>query len=342
MRRADSSLEANAERIAAEVVERCFRERPDLDLVYGPAGRKKCLQDTQYHLQYLGEALAADSLPLFLDYVQWAKILLAGVKIPEADLANNFRLIAQVIDEILDKEEAKEAYKFISAGIEALPRMPLTYPCLVDNQGPNGMLAKTYLNLVLAGQPREATDLVVRAADTGTPIRDIYLNVFQPTQREIGRLWQTNQISVAQEHYCSNITERAMGLLYSRFAPAPARHGRRLLATCVGTELHALGIRMVADFLEAEGWTTIFLGANTPSSVIIRTLRQERIDLLALSATMTYHVGVIARIISTLRAEANNVKVLVGGYPFNIDPGLWQRIGADAFGTDAADSARKV
>jgi MerR family transcriptional regulator, light-induced transcriptional regulator len=37
-------------------------------------------------------------------------------------------------------------------------------------------------------------------------------------------------------------------------------------------------------------------------------------------------------------AECADVKIIVGGYPFNIAPGLWRQIGADAYGRDALDS----
>jgi methylmalonyl-CoA mutase cobalamin-binding domain/chain len=335
------NLSTKLDDIARQVVDRCFHERPELDLQYGPVGRSKCLQDTIYHLQFLRQALAAESLPLFLDYVQWAKILLAGVKVPLADLVANLKIIDDVLGQNLVSPEKDDSQRFVRAAIQALPGMPLKFGSFIDPNGPNAMLARTYLNLVLAGQPREAAQLILRAADTGTPVRDIYLDVFQPTQREVGRLWQTNQISVAQEHQCSAITERNMALLSPKMVPVRKKNGLRLLAACIGGELHDVGIRMVADFLEAEGWEAFFLGANTPPSSVIRTLKERQIDLVALSATMAYHVDLVRSLISSIRADAivGSVKIIVGGHPFNIDPDLWKRVGADAYGRDAEKSA---
>jgi methanogenic corrinoid protein MtbC1 len=62
--------------------------------------------------------------------------------------------------------------------------------------------------------------------------------------------------------------------------------------------------------------------------------------VLALSATMSFHVPVVERLIAEIR-DAEGVcptKIMVGGYPFNIAPELWRRIGADAWAPDAAEA----
>lgn len=95
-------------------------------------------------------------------------------------------------------------------------------------------------------------------------MKSIYLEVLQPVQREIGNLWQTNEVSVAQEHYCTAATQLIMGRLYPYLHLAP-RNGKRVVVACVGGELHEVGARMVADILEMEGWDSYYLGANTPT-----------------------------------------------------------------------------
>ena len=47
-------------------------------------------------------------------------------------------------------------------------------------------------------------------------IRDVYLLVFQPCQREVGRLWEAGRITVAQEHYCTAATQVIMSQLAPR------------------------------------------------------------------------------------------------------------------------------
>jgi methanogenic corrinoid protein MtbC1 len=52
---------------------------------------------------------------------------------------------------------------------------------------------------------------------------------------------------------------------------------------------------------------------------------------------MTFHIRAVENLIATVRAS-NNVKILVGGYPFNLEPELWKRVGADAYATDASEA----
>ncbi len=151
----------------------------------------------------------------------------------------------------------------------------------------------------------------------------------------MGRLWQTNQISVAQEHFCTAATQMVMSQLYPYLFTGEHKE-RRALVACVGGELHEIGARMVADFFEMSGWDSAFLGANTPPESILRMAEERRADVLALSATMTFHVSRVRDLIAAARAASLPARILVGGYPFNLSPDLWRKVGADGYAPDAA------
>ena len=113
------------------------------------------------------------------------------------------------------------------------------------------------------------------------------------------------------------------------------RKDRRLVAACVPGELHEIGARMVADFFEMEGWDTFFLGANTPTESILEMVAQQHVPLLAISATMTFHVEKVRDLIAATRRSGLPVRILVGGYPFNHAVNLWKNVGADGCARDA-------
>lgn len=202
--------------------------------------------------------------------------------------------------------------------------------------GAGGELALAYLDCLLRGDRHEALRLVREAADGGLPVRRIYLEILQPTQHEIGRLWQENQIGVATEHFCTAVTQLAMSQLYPRLFGGE-RNGRNMVAACVGGDLHEIGLRMVADFFEIAGWDTYFLGANTPAPSVVAAAVERRADLVAISATMSSHVAAAAELIARVRAEPAlaRTKIVVGGHPFGVAPELARRIGADATASDA-------
>jgi MerR family transcriptional regulator, light-induced transcriptional regulator len=322
--------------LAESVTDRQYEEQPELAAKYGEAGRAKCLQDADYHLSYLADAVAAASPSLFSDYVGWAKVMLGARGVPAADLSRNLSVMREVVGRRLPPEAAAVVEEFFDAGLRKLPSAPSALPAVLDDDAPHAGLARQYLRLLLGGERHAAGRLVLDAVEAGVPVRDVYLHVFQTSQREIGRLWQTNQVSVAQEHYCTAATQLIMAQLYPRIFRTE-KNGRTLVATSVAGELHEVGARIVSDFFEMEGWDTYYLGANSPTPAIVRALADRKADVLAVSVTMTFHVRAVAELVAAVRASEalRGVKVIVGGHPFNVEPGLWGRVGADAYAADA-------
>lgn len=327
----------NTERaaLAEAVTARHYELQPELAARYGRAGREKCLEDARYHLSYLAEALRASSPALFADYVSWAKVMLSSRGIPATDLAKNLECMGQVLERDLPHEAGALVGKFIDAGLKRLPEFPTELPTFIDD-GPHRELAQNYLALLLRAERHAAARLVLDSVDAGVSPKDIYLHVFQPTQREVGRLWQMNKISVAHEHYCTASTQLIMSQLYPRIFRTE-RVGRTMVATSVAGELHELGVRMVADFFEMEGWDTYYLGANAPAASIVQAVIERKAELLGISASMTFHLRAVEQLITLARKTEGwgDTKIMVGGYPFHLEPNLWRQVGADLYADDA-------
>ncbi len=322
--------------IATRLIDREFARHPELDARYGARAREKSFQDATYHIAHLAQSLTLKSPALFVDYVAWVKVMLGRRNVLASDLKFHLECLAEVLSERLSAEDGAITGAFIAAATDALSAMPDDLPCLLPDTAPLALLAHQYLEALRRGERHVASRLVLDAAASGTPVKDIYLDVFQPALREIGRLWQTNRITVAKEHYCTAATQLIMSQLYPYIFTAE-RNAGTLVATCVSGDLHELGIRMVADFFEMEGWNTFFLGASTPHGAVVDTLIERRADVLAVSATISCHIEAVRELIHAVRRDpvAGGVVILVGGYPFNQNPSLWQGIGADGSAENA-------
>lgn len=290
-------------------------------------------QHTRDHLRYLEQAVAVDSPMLFVRYVEWARGMLESRGTPAADLAMNLRCL---VDVLARETWTEPVIAIVEAALPVLGGLARGLPSHLGDDDPHVELAREYLNQLLSADRRRASRLILDAVATGTSIRDIYMHVFQPAQRELGRLWQLNQISVAKEHYCTAATQLIMSQLYPQLF-AESKSGRRMVATCVGGELHELGVRMVADLFELDGWDTVYLGANTPTPGVLAAISEHQPLLLAVSATLTVHVGHVRELIAAVRADAGaaEITIMVGGYCFNLDPELYREFGADACCVDA-------
>lgn len=333
---ASSSIRASMDGLVADAVDRQWRRWPDLRARLNEFQREQTINDTRFHLQFIASSLWAAEPMLLGDYMRWCKVLFTNLSLPIEWLEGSIECVGESLAETLSAAESAVAEEYIHSAIETLRLSSTTLESVISADAPLGGLALRYLGAVLGGDRLLASQMLTDVADEGTSVRDIYLHVFQPVQREIGRLWLMNRISVAQEHYATSVTQVVMAQLYGRMFTGEASD-RSLVAACVGNELHELGMRMVADFFEMDHWDTRYLGANMPNTSIVQTVRESRADVLALSATMLFHVEEIAKIIEMLRADdaTARTKVLVGGYPFNLAPDLWHRVGADGYAPDA-------
>lgn len=325
--------------LAEAIIERRYELRPELVGRNGAAGRAHQLQDADVHLSYLAASIAAAQPTLFADYIAWAKVMLEGRGVCATDLARNLEIIRDSLRKMLPVEMSAVASEYVELGLRHLPQLPSDLPPCIGEANPLSELANLYLNALLRGERHSASQLILQAVEDGTSVNEIYLFVFQRCQHEVGRLWQLNLLSVAQEHYCTAATQLIMSQLYPHLFTTE-RNGRTLIATCVAGDQHEIGVRMVADFCEMAGWDTFYIGANAPTESILETLDERDADVLAVSATMTPHVSAVEDLIDAVRSSrgGRDLKILVGGYPFNIVLDLWQKVGADACARDALES----
>lgn len=208
----------------------------------------------------------------------------------------------------------------------------------------HGGMYQDYITALRAGHNYQAWQIVQAAMSTGADVCYIYHELLQSALYEIGYLWEIGQLPVAEERRATLITQRIMAHLNQRMTTWPSLSRmvvsalrRTLVATCVSGEMHDLGLRMVADLFEIEGWTVYFLGHNIPTDDIVRMVNDYRADLLAISVTMSSNLPCAQDLIHTVRASPTGLhtKIVVGGQLFNQMPDLSKKIDADFSAADA-------
>ncbi len=195
-----------------------------------------------------------------------------------------------------------------------------------------------FLGFLLEGDRRRAG---VRARDVFEQrgVAFLYEQVIQPALRELGRLWSTNSITVADEHLATTTAQSAVAALYPLFK-WPAR-GPRLLLACAAGERHEFGLRMTADMLALDGWDDRFLGGDVPIEDLACHAEGFAPKVVALSVTLVSHIPTTKNAIRLLRRALPSPKVLVGGLATEGDG--WEALGADAVahsGTEAVEVTR--
>lgn len=289
----------------------------------------------ELHLESLDAALALDAPELLADHARWQPVRLRALHTAFDDGALNQAILTTLQDHLPDDAMREVRAIYDAADTLAADTRDVEASAVALPDG----LARTYLLATLVGD-REGAIQVVREAMANLDDAQIMLTILKPAQEELGRLWETGEVSVAHEHYTTAVTQLCLSLLYPRLVRNRTLLGRRLVATGVGDEAHEVGIRMISDLFEQGGWRTTFLGSDLPDKDIIEFALQQGADVLAVSATMAGHLTAVRRLITLLRYDprADHIRVLVGGRLFNAYPRLSEVVGADGWAPSAREA----
>lgn len=309
-------IKDKSEVMALSLVTYQFQKRPGEWGQYGKNGIEASVRDAKYLLDYLYEALLANESQILVSYALWADELFRGLNLPENTMLKTLECLKEIVDQEYSTQLQK-IFPFLNQAIDALKNKQTTISQPNFFQSPYGIQAQQYIEMLLNGNRHEALQLISRLSDQGVSVKDIYLEIFQPAQYQMGQLWLKNEISVAKEHYCTAVTQQAMSMLYPKIF-STERKGLTFVAACVGNELHEIGVRMVADFFEMDGWDTYYLGANTPTDSIIKAVNERNADLVGLSIALPIHRSLLRSIIEQLKPQLpQKTKIIIGGYALN-------------------------
>ncbi|HTU64440.1 MAG TPA: cobalamin-dependent protein [Steroidobacteraceae bacterium] len=174
-------------------------------------------------------------------------------------------------------------------------------------------LRDQYLNTQLAGDRRAALRFIDDALRSGVSVPDMQTHVVRAAQHEIGKLWQEDRISVAQEHLATAISHLALAHLFQH-AEFRARVGRKVVVACVPGELHDLPARLLSDALDVHGYDVRFLGADVPLQDLLAVLAAEKPALLALSVTMLFNLPSMREVLRQVRSALPGLPIAIGGH----------------------------
>jgi len=186
---------------------------------------------------------------------------------------------------------------------------------------------------LILGDEAGAWTVVEQAMASGVEPERIYLEVLTPSLEQIGDLWESGEVSVAEEHQASAIVLRLIG----RLGPRLRRRGRTRGSIVLGAppgEQHGVAVALLGDLLRARGFRVHDLGADVPpESFADAALRAERLIAVGIGATTRRNERNIRAAIRAVRA-AVNVPVVVGGAGIS-DLAHAKQLGADAFAAKA-------
>ena len=298
-----------------------------------PKARQRCGEDNRFHLHYLAASIQAGNPQIFSDYCGWVKVVLGKRGIAAFHLKENLEHWKAALLASAPETAADVIIGYLDVALKCLPQYPEEPVPVVASERLQPLLSQ-YIERILALDSAGAMQLIESSATDAGSIFDLYVHILQPAQREIGRLWQVNSISVAVEHYATATAQHILHRL-SRMVPPRTQRKARMIGICGEGEHHCVGLEMVCSLCQLDGWDTYFVGANTPTASAVELARQLQPDIIAISMTTLIALQSTCSLIAKLKEALPETAIVAGGYAATLGADLWKSFGADAYAGDA-------
>lgn len=336
-------LKDNMESLSDKIIKFCIKENINDRTKLNPRNMDMLKSGVMAHLKSLQQSLSFSEKSIYENSVKWAKEYIAGIKIPLEAVMLVLKASEEVINENLPEDLRANIIEYIETGISLLQKKISQEQPYIKKGNKLYKESLKYMEYLKIKDRSSALKLVLNLINSGCSIKDIYLSILQPVQNEMGRIWQKGEITSAHEHYATAVTQLVMSQLYS-YIFKKDKGSNYFLAACVEGEFHEIGLRMISDLLELEGWTTFYLGANTGIERIKSVIAENKINIIGLSVTIAYNLDNSRKFIENIKSISGcqDIKIIIGGYVLNNSPGLWKKTGADCYARDVDEAINVI
>lgn len=195
---------------------------------------------------------------------------------------------------------------------------------------------------ILSSDEEKAVAVAAKALAGGLDPVALLNDGFSVGIREIGERFGRGEVFLPELILAAEAMKGATAVLEKAMGDhAVSKRGKMLIATVEG-DVHDIGKGIVASLLKTQGIEVHDLGRDLPVDTIIEKAVELDVDVIGTSALLTTTLPEQEKLEKELRSRGlrDNFKTIIGGAPATQ---RWaDRIGADAYGEDAAEAVDKV
>lgn len=174
---------------------------------------------------------------------------------------------------------------------------------------------KEFQNYLVDGNYEKCSEFIHNVLEENDDIKVVYDEILKKSLYTVGELWEASKISVATEHLASAIIETILSEIYFKVF-TENKIDKTVVVACTENEFHQVGVKMVSDIFQMNGWQVHFFGANTDIGQIIETIEKVNPDILALSLSIPFNLPTLDRMLDKIKSHFPDLFVLVGGQAF--------------------------
>lgn len=202
---------------------------------------------------------------------------------------------------------------------------------------------REYTKMATQGDEEGCRALLDHLVNYGVDLMDIYQDVLAESMHFVGKWYVAEAIDEGQEHLASAITERMMARL-CQSAQAPHAGANVAVLGCIPGNNHTIGLRMISDFLQLNGWRVIFLGSNVPARSFVNAIREHKPKMVLVSIASSdreEQVRELFQSVLTLR-DGLEFELWAGGGMVLDKPELFKSLGVDRIATSLKEFANHI
>jgi 5-methyltetrahydrofolate--homocysteine methyltransferase len=147
----------------------------------------------------------------------------------------------------------------------------------------------------------------------GTPPMDVINGPLMAGMAEVGRLFNNNELIVAEVLQSAEAMKTAVGHLETFMEKADTEKRAKVVLATVKGDVHDIGKNLVEIILKNNGYDVINLGIKVPPEDLIRGFREHKPDAIGLSGLLVKSAQQMVTTASDLREAGITVPLLVGG-----------------------------
>jgi len=177
-----------------------------------------------------------------------------------------------------------------------------------------------------------AHEITINAIEAGIDPQKILEEALIPAMERVGKKFADCKIFVPQMLMSARAMGASMFQLKPFFASGDIKTKGTFIIGTVKGDLHDIGKNLVSMMVEGGGWTIVDLGVDVGSDRFIEALKNNPGAVVGLSALLTTTMVNMGEIVSSIKVQMPETKILIGGAPVNDD--YCRKIGADFYAPD--------
>ncbi len=189
---------------------------------------------------------------------------------------------------------------------------------------------------IIEGEFGSVSKIVNRALDASIEPSVILKEGMIVAMSEVGKRFEDGEYFVPEMLMAARAMKSGLEILRPHMIRTGVKSAGKVVIASVRGDLHDIGKNLVGMMLEGAGFEIVDMGTDVPTERLIEKLKEEKADILALSALLTTTMPNMKDAIEALKLAGmrENIKVLIGGAPVTEE--YARQIGADGFAPDAS------